>query len=162
MSQEQPNEGVSPANSLPIIGAALGFGATSFAVLAVILPRVLAADGDSEPRAGDAELIQLLSLVHIPLLIGNLAGAVILPGRLASRARENGHDDNPLLPSLFRWALLEGASLFGIVIVLLAGLHGILPAQPLYYANLISLVIFLAFLVSDLTSNPDGPRDDRP
>lgn len=149
------------AHALPIIGGALGFGAVSFAILAVVLPRSIGgglAEGEA-PDPDQVEFIRTLSMVHGAVLLGALATAFALPAALGKR---DGGEGNPVQGSLLRWAPLEGASLFGTVIVLLAGLNDVVPAHPVYYANLLSLVVFGAVLLSDLFGGAGRPRDDRP
>ena len=84
-------------------------------------------------------------MVHGFAFVSALTMASVVPSLLATRAPEQQR------PSLFliRWAILEGAALFGTVVVLLAGLDGIVPDQPLYYANLTSTLALLLFVVID-------------
>lgn len=164
MTQGSHDSPAQAAHALPIIGGALGFGAVSFAILAVVLPRSLGnglAEGEA-PDPEQVEFVRLLSMVHGAVLLGTLAVAFTLPTALTKRAADAGGPDTRVQGSLLRWAPLEGASLFGTVIVLLAGLNGVVPAHPVYYANLISLVVFGAVLLSDLFGGVDRPRDDRP
>lgn len=152
------------AHALPIIGGALGFGAVSFAILAVVLPRSIGpglAEGQA-PDPNQVEFVRTLSLVHGAVLLGALAVALTLPAALAKRGGEGAQAETSVQVSLLRWAPLEGASLFGTVIVLLAGLNDVVPAHPVYYANLVSLVVFGAVLLSDLFGGAARPRDDRP
>ena len=51
---------------------------------------------------------------------------------------------------ILRWALFEGAALFGCVVVLMAGLSGVVPDQPVYYANLAGVLVFLVVVWRDL------------
>ncbi|MHC4377433.1 MAG: hypothetical protein ACYS26_12605 [Planctomycetota bacterium] len=164
MSQAPHESAPQAAHALPIIGGALGFGAVSFAILAVVLPRSIGeglAEGEA-PDPDQVEFVQLLSMVHGAVLLGALAVAFTLPAALAKKAAGADGPDTRVQGSLLRWAALEGASLFGTVVVLLAGLNDVVPAHPVYYANLISLVVFGAVLLSDLFGGADRPRDDRP
>jgi hypothetical protein len=164
MDQAPTDSNAQAAHALPIIGGALGFGALSFALLAVVLPRSLGpglAEGEA-PDPAQVELIRTLSMVHGAVLLGTLAAAFALPAAVARRAPDARAPGTRVQTSLLRWAPLEGASLFGTVIVLLAGLNDVVPAHPVYYANLVSLVVFGAVLLSDLFGGASRPRDDRP
>jgi uncharacterized membrane protein len=115
---------------LPLIGWALVLGATIFAGVAVALPFLGSAD--AEP-AQDAGVVPVLSLVHGFVLVNALVLATVLPRKL--RERPGGAASAQIV----RWALVEGAALLGCVVVLIAGTGGVLPGQPVYYANLVSL-----------------------
>lgn len=164
MSQSSSDGPPQAAHTLPIIGGALGFGAASFAALAVVLPRSMG-DGLAAGEAPDpdqVEFVRMLSMVHGAVLLGALVVAFTVPGAYARRTVDADPNAALFRSRLLRWAPLEGASLFGTIIVLLAGLEDVVQAHPVYYANLISFVVFGAVVLSDLLGDTDRPRDDRP
>ena len=164
MNQFPSNTPPQAAHALPIIGGALGFGAASFAALAVVLPRSIG-DGLGAGEATEpdqVEFVRMLSMVHGAVLLGALVVAFTVPSAYARRTVDADSDAALFRSRLLRWAPLEGASLFGTMIVLLAGLDGVVQAHPVYYANLLSFVVLGAVLLSDLLGGTERPRDDRP
>jgi len=138
-----------PANTpnVKVMGLALLFGATAFTVVALAMPWIAPHDGTEPP---DVELIELMSLVNLVLFVSLLPGAFYLPARLAAFSA------TPVATRrILRWALLEGAALFGAVVLLLAALLGVLPGQPVYYLNVVPYLAFAFLLIGDLV-NPVG------
>jgi hypothetical protein len=158
-----PNAHPSPSPALaalPRIGLALVAGAVTFAAVATALP-FLTGDPSAEPSpaaAGGAEpsTVLVLSAVHGFLFLTNFALAQFLPARM--RERGGSSPESQVSSRIVRWALLEGAALFGTVIVLMAGLEGIVPREPLYYLNLVSTAIFALLVVLDLGQLEDERR----
>jgi hypothetical protein len=126
---------------LPLIGWALALGTTVFAAIAVGLPYFSPPVADAPPP--DTNLLTILAAVHAVVFVNALALSKVLPAKL--RARPGGAVSGQIV----RWALLEGAALFGIVIVLLAGVQGALPDATIHYAHLASLVWFWFVVWSD-------------
>lgn len=123
-------------------------GATAFTAVAVAMPWIAPPDGT---ETSGAELVELLSLVNLVLFLSLLPGAFYLPARLAVSS------PNPMATRrILRWALLEGAALFGGVVLLLAGLQGVLPGEAVYYLNVVPYLAFAFLLIGDLV-NPTGP-----
>lgn len=131
--------------ALRLIGFALCSGAVLFAVVAtgIGLMGAGAEPTDVEP---DTTLVQMLSMVHMFMIVTMLAMATIVPSKLAA----NLAPEQAQMPYILRWALVEGAALFGCVVVLIAGTNGVLPAEPVYYANLLSVVAMVSFVFTDL------------
>lgn len=131
--------------ALRLIGLALSAGAVLFAVVAsaIGLMGTSAGAADGPP---DASLVQLLSMVHAFLFVTMLTMATFVPQQLA----RNLVPQQAQMPYVLRWALVEGAALFGSVIVLIAGTNGVLPDEPIYYANLLSTVAMVTFVFTDL------------
>lgn len=138
---------IAPAQlrALRIIGFALAGGAATFATIATALPFITggAAPTDGPPDAG---LVQILSMVHGFLFMTTIVMAAAAPSVMAAKVTaEQAH-----APYILRWALVEGPALFGSVVVLLAGLNGLLPGENLYYLNLLSTVAMVTFVLTDL------------
>lgn len=139
-----------PANvpNVKIMGVALLLGATMFTVVALAMPWIAPPEGDD---GSGVEIVELLSLVNLVMFLTLLPGAFYLPARLAALA------PNPVATRrILRWALLEGAALFGGVVLLLAGLNGVLPGQAVYYLNAVPYLAFAFLVIGDLV-NPTGP-----
>lgn len=139
-----------PANApnVKIMGLALLLGATMFTVVALAMPWIAPPDGTDD---SGVEIVELLSLVNLVMFLTLLPGAFYLPARLAALS------PNPIaMRRIMRWALLEGAALFGGVVLLLAGLNGVLPGQAVYYLNVVPYLAFAFLLIGDLVS-PTGP-----
>ena len=136
------------ATTVKIMGLALLFGATIFTAVALAIPWIAPVEGGD---GSGVELVELLSLVNLVLFLSLLPGAFYLPARLAVAS------PNPLATRrILRWALLEGAALFGGVVLLLAGLKGVLPNEGVYYLNVVPYLAFAFLLIGDLV-NPTGP-----
>jgi len=130
---------------LPLIGWALALGATIFAAIAVGLPYFSEPVAETPPP--DTNLLTILTAVHAVVFVNALALSKVLPAKL--RARPGAGVTGQNAAQIVRWALLEGAALFGIVIVLLAGVQGVLPDATIHYANLVSLAWFWFVVWSD-------------
>ena len=141
---------------LRIIGFAFVSGVFLFATIATALPFLgsgpspfeLATEArplDIPVEEPDLGLVQILSMVHAFLFVIVFAMASVVPSMLAGRTP----DKQKVGLFILRWAMLEGAALFGTVVVLLAGMDGVVPDQPIYYANLSSALVLLVFVVMD-------------
>ncbi|QDU86582.1 hypothetical protein Pla163_37330 [Planctomycetes bacterium Pla163] len=132
--------------TLRTIGLALASGAVLFATIATALPFISGgapAPSDVEPDTG---VVQVLSMVHGFLFMTTIVMAAAMPSILAAKVTpQQAH-----APYILRWALVEGPALFGSVIVLLAGLGGVLPGESMYYLNLVSTVAMVTFVLTDL------------
>lgn len=51
---------------------------------------------------------------------------------------------------LERWVELEGAAALGVGVVFLAGLDGLVPDDPIYYANLVSACVMVFVTMTEL------------
>ena len=109
-----------------MIALAMIAGSTLFVVIALALP-LIGADSPSDGPATSP--LPHLSVVNAILTATTFAVASIV--RLRCTSSGPG-----LRLWIVRWALLESAALFGGILVLLAGLEGTVPQDPLYYLNL--------------------------
>lgn len=50
--------------------------------------------------------------------------------------------------SILRLATLEGAAFFGLTVTMVAVMNGVLPADPVYFCNLASVIIVLAYIAT--------------
>jgi hypothetical protein len=150
-----PAAGQSGPGQLKIIGLSLGLGCTLFLLIALFLPLDRSEPGESSAQDG---LISILSMVHLGVFL--MAGSALwfAVGPMLERARTSGVPRLIAQAQILRWAGLEGLALFGIVVVLVARLNGVLPGQGIYYANLASYALFIAVLILDLTRSEDNQR----
>jgi len=133
-----------------VIFAAIGSGVLLFAVVVIFLGMMSTA----EAAAADLSLVRTLTFVHVLLLL-----MVIPAGRLLY-ARMLAQDGPPITANqcmtrirtaeIVRLALLEGVALLGLVVCLIGGLNGVLAAHPLYWLNIISSIVLLAFVSQNL------------
>lgn len=104
-------------------------------------------------------LINILSFMHgATLLIAGFFGSFLFQRIFSAERVGAASDQKPdalasialgLLRSaiILRLASFEGAAFFGITVCILAMMNGVLDAEPAYWLNLGSLVIFAAFAV---------------
>ena len=138
--------------SLRVVGIALLLGASIFMLVAVLLPTWIDS-GESTAPTEDRGTLMVLSLTHAAVAVSSLVAAFLAPTIVQRHAEQAGQPVPPATRWILRWVVLEGAALLGIVIVLIAGLGGVLPSQPLFYANLASYAVFAAVLITDLTGD---------
>ncbi|QDU68288.1 hypothetical protein [Engelhardtia mirabilis] len=143
---------------IAIVGLALGTGVVLFTAISLAMP-FLEQSGASgiDPAApaepgGTGSMVGLLSMVHAGFALVAWTVAMTLSSRLADAARRERSADRLRTAYIIKWALMEGVALFGILVVLMAGMEGIVPEQPVYYANLLSAGVFLAFLAIDISA----------
>ena len=130
------------------LAVALLTGACLFGAVAAYLPFLLdaPAPADAPSPEPDVDMVLLLSLVHGAVAVSSIGLSFLFRARALS---------DPVEKSglwLVRWALLEGAALLGVVVVLFAGLQGAVPANPLVYVNFASLAVFAVLVVLDLAA----------
>ena len=150
---QDPSGGQPSPAQLRLIGLALLLGATTFAAVAVALPFLGASTPvDPSDAAHESSLgtLRLLSLANLGLGLSATVVALLMGARAARQP------ERAAVFQIVRWASLEGAALFGIVIVLLGGTFGHLPGATLFYLNLTPLAVFAAVLVADVSSPLDG------
>jgi hypothetical protein len=111
------------------------------------------------PGPNEFFLLNILSFMHGGALLTAAFGGTFLFQRIFSAERlAEGPDHEPealavvTLGSLrsaiiLRLALFEGAAFFGITVCILAMMNGVLDAEPVYWLNLGSLLVFTAFAV---------------
>ena len=141
-----------------MIALAMLAGSTLFVVIALALPLIGA---DSPSVAGDAPSggpttspVPQLSVVNAILTATTFAVASIV--RLRCTSSGPG-----LRLWIVRWALLESAALFGGILVLLAGLEGTVPQDPLYYLNLGGYALLVVSLLLDLLTGFESESAER-
>jgi hypothetical protein len=136
---------------LQIIYVALGAGVVS---LGVVLWGI---STDSEGFSSTA----LLSAVHGMLALGAFFMGMLLfelqIRRLGGLPSVDQQIATITAAYVIRAALFEGPALFGIIVLFLAG-NQQLAAQPIYWTNLASTVIFL-FMLTMTFPTPDRIRD---
>ncbi len=142
MSTPAQQELPSPA-VVRLIGIALMVGAISFAAVAVGM--AFLSPPEEAAAESDASLIKMLSLVH-----GAYFPIAAFMSSLALKKALTSPPERFVATLIVRWALVEGAAMFGSVIVLLAGMFGVLPGSPIYYLNLAPTAILAAVILSDL------------
>ncbi|MEO0650312.1 MAG: hypothetical protein AAFZ65_06505 [Planctomycetota bacterium] len=147
---KDPNGTPASPAQLRVIGIALLMGAMTFAAVAVGLPFIVggSAEATGEPMVDTVQTFSLVNLLLTPACLGTAIVMGLRPTHSPEQAASR---------RIQRWAILEGAALFGVVVVLLGGLNGVLPGAPLYYANLIPLALFAAIIVTDLASTGARP-----
>jgi len=150
------------SKQVAIIGMALGLGVVMFSLVAVGLPLLsdfgttpldpagTGAAPAEEEAASDLPMLTLLSIVHLVVAVGAWSVSLLISSRMVETARRDQDADRLRAAYILKWALCEGAAMFGIVIVLIGGLDGTLPAQSHYYANLVTTGAFLGLLGKDL------------
>lgn len=152
--------------ALQLIYAAIAGGVLLFACVVAWLA---VAESSGEGAApGQVELIQWMSLGHLVLaaagfsLVGGVYDRMLIVARLEKtpatpvaatqgKAVEQAARVEPYLAVLrtaeiVRLAMLEAVALFGLVVLLLAALQGVLQAEPVYWLNLLSTLFLLLFV----------------
>lgn len=163
--------------SLTILQLAMTAGVILFLLVVVFLHFTR----EAGPVDGTmARTAQILSVVHVATAVGCWGMAFFLYNALlrgGNRAAVDEHRDEPRdehrdenteagtqarqpflalrNATMVRLALLEAAAIFGLVVLLIAALCGVLGKQPLYWVNLVSPVFFIAFSFLTLPSE-DG------
>ena len=144
---------------LLVLQLALAAGPLMFAGVVLALPFPAPAQAPEGPFPPPA-----LSLAHAVLTLGVWGAALVLP---AAQLRQAGRDlcDHPPVDAAtaaalwigqFRarrilvLALLEGAALFGVVLLFLARSSGALAQRPELYAHLLPLGVLLAYALGSL------------
>jgi hypothetical protein len=112
-------------------------------------------EGGGTPRAGNDDLVLLLTIAHV--VYGFLAYPVawFLHARLLRRAFTEGRSGGSAMAvlgglrtaSIIRLAFLEGIAFFGLVVLFIAIQGGVLQTTPIYWLNLYSTLIMLAYVL---------------
>jgi len=155
---------------LTILQLAMTAGVILFLLVVVVLHVAREAGPVDSTMARTA---QILSVVHVATAVGCwgmaffLYNALLRAGNRAAvdEPRDEHSDENTKTDSqarhsflalrnatMVRLALLEAAAIFGLVVLLIAALCGVLGKQPLYWVNLVSPVFFIAFAFLTLPS----------
>ena len=139
---------------LQVLSAALLAGAVIFGLVVVgmHLGGVFPAPAGG-PGAAERSLIWLLSLVHagvfvLSWIVSSVLPTVMLHGVLRQAPSSPEAGVRRLIGSLrgahmVRCAFREGPALFGLVICLVASIHGVLAELPRYWLNAASAVVFV-------------------
>lgn len=149
-------------NLLPIQIIQLGItaGCTGFLVVVLVLTGKQPSGAVGPVGAGEnAPPIDILSYIHLGLALTAYAAAIgmyrflVNPKRLAGSmylANQPGHAaiaEKCLslirTGTILRFAFLEGAAFFGLILCLLAGQNGLLEEQPVYWLNVFSYFVLL-------------------
>ncbi len=106
--------------------------------------------GSGGAGASDPEVPRLLSLIHPVLAFGTYLAAMVVPRLLKGQP---GMPGDPVLNAIrggaiLRLACLEGPALFGWVTCFMAVEAGVLPDQPVYWANAFTTFVLLAYVAA--------------
>ncbi len=135
--------------TMQVIYFAQSLGASFFAGVVVYLS-LKAFQRGVVPTPQQLQIVQILSFLLILLAVAAYTGAVILFKKIISKPI-----DSPTPQSLFarlrtalivRIAFLEGAAFFGLVVLLLSGMFGVLSPHPLYWLTGLPYFILLVFI----------------
>lgn len=142
-----------------IIYVALALGVILLASVVVVIYSL----GLNMPEESNAEVIKILSLLHIILVVISYAlsnylynshfsdnwFSKILEKNIQSQSKKNLAERYLAIirsALITRLAILEGLALFGVTICLLAVLQGVVQEYPIYWLNLISSLVFVLFV----------------
>jgi hypothetical protein len=140
---------------LQIIHFALAGGVFVFLVVTMFLP-----GSPVVLRPGGEDILTILSMVHVigffsAFAIGRFVyDSQLRHDRLQSMVQglpEQAARDQVLgllrRVTIVRLALLEGAAFFGLAVVLIAKMTGVVTEAPVYWLNALSSVIFIGFVM---------------
>jgi len=158
-----PTAGREELFMMQMIVVAMIFGVGIFAALIVGL-HLSGALGSETYTDTDLSLVNLLSTLNIVAVCTAVLFALLIPPRLLKRklrpltdeiAEGTEQQDSPEAFKKFleaycpagvvRLAALEGASLYGLVVCLIAVGSGALEEQPLYWTNAVPGVLFIMY-----------------
>ncbi len=143
-SREFEAELAQTARLLRVMAGAMAGGiALGSAVVALFVMR----GAPVEPGPGDFSMVRLLTIIHAVLAVA-LHGAAGPAYDLLLRRRPGGEFKALRSAEVARLALGEGPALLGLAVCLIAGIRGVLQAEPAYWANAASPLLFLIFVSS--------------
>lgn len=127
------------------ISAALPAGVLLFLLVVVMVS--LRQPAPAPGATPDLDTARLLSLVHAALALGAYS---LTPVLYRMRFAQGAEDAEGALATIrgaliLRLAMLEAPALFGVIVCLLSAKTGALAAQPLFWLNGITALIFLVF-----------------
>jgi hypothetical protein len=120
--------------------AVAGFMAVVVAVVGGVTP---------PPGAAADTLPDFLSLLHLVLAAAcYITAAMLFPRILRTGGAAEGPDPVLRLRTaiIARLALMELPAMFGLMVCMLAGIRGMIAYDPVYWLNLLSAAVFLAFV----------------
>lgn len=135
---------------IQIVHVALMTAATMFAFVVVLLYFQ-----SSSTENVDVEVVNILTGVHALFAFGAFGISRILTERMFTERYLNNAIDTATAPYedslsvirvalIVRMAMLEGVSIFGLVVCVIAVTSGIAKHEPLYLFNMASYVLFIA------------------
>lgn len=146
-----------------LITGSILFGATLFLGFIIFMYQTASPAGAPGPE--EVEMMTLLSIIHGAVFIGGLLASRFIFDRLFSMARmESAMDDWRLArystaaekylavmrsAMIVRMALLEAPAFFGLVICFMGATNGVLMAESVYWANLVSYAALVFLLLKE-------------
>jgi|WetSurMetagenome_2_1015567.scaffolds.fasta_scaffold67281_3 hypothetical protein len=142
--------------SIQIVSIAMMTGVTGFLGVTIAIALVSA---PVPMEHESATLLNFLSLLHaVAACVCYWLAGVAYARALRAPEEETGPADPDVLlgrlrrATVLRLALVEVPAFLGLVICVIAGTRGMLNAEPAYWLNLASAVLFLAFAVLQFPS----------
>jgi len=149
--------------NLRIIQSGLGSGVFVFCSVVFLLS---SAPQSSQQPKNSVLLLSVLSFVHMMMAMGVYAASAVVYNMLFSDANLTRLSQKKACPgketvfspavqclsliftaSIVRLAMMEGAAFFGLVVCLLGVQWGVIETRGIYWGNLFSTVIFLAYVI---------------
>lgn len=126
---------------------AVQFGLVMGPLLFAVVIGVIAIQPRPPVEGGEA-LVRILSLAHLIVFLTCLGAGRFLPEQVFSPQRLASAPAAEWVKAqqtalILRLGLIEAPSLLGLVACLVAVFDGVLPAKPVYFANLVSLVVLV-------------------
>jgi hypothetical protein len=127
------------------------------AVIYLLVVVGLSVSGQATGEPVDLSLLQVLSLTHVGVTLGALAAAVLVPRLLLSAGGAAKATPRALMARLrfgvvVRSVVLEGASLLGTTVCLIAVISGMAGDHPWVWLNSLSTVVLVVATVLCLVS----------
>lgn len=157
------SDGESLVDPHDVLNLAVFQGALMLGLLIFLVVIIVVIPGpEGAPPEGVFQSIEMMSAVHAFMTLGCVAAAAIVPKLvLANAVKAEGGElgfGDLRNAQLIRVSLLEGAALFGLVIIFMAKHGGVLQEQPLIWANALSTAVML---VVGLMTFPTRSRIER-
>jgi len=130
---------------LRILQLALMAGALLFAGSVFLM---MTLRGDETPGVPQGSLMRMLTAANLAwMVVAHAAGAWLFRRRMEAAPPDDASGAVGALREawIVRLALAEGSALFGSAACMMAVLGGTLPAQPVWWVNLVPVAVFTAF-----------------
>ena len=167
LSAEAFIESLTPGKMLTfrVIAAVLMMGTLLFFFL-ILMMRYQYSPVKLSSASKNISILQILSMVHAVMAVGIVMASLIIYPLIVSKknlsnlnlACTAAPDEQPLTPEarcgsliftgyIIRAAMFEGIAIFGMIICVIGTLNGLLRQYPVYWLNLLSLVIFQLYMI---------------